>query len=260
MSLVSLAVRIIARNCISGQTWAEARVMDQPIDPIMEVVSNDEYVGKPAVALYTQRSKGTPCGLETQGGPQEQVLMAYVYLPPNKIDLPDGVAFEADNQTAGIVLNAMGRQIDAAMHFGNEAWVTLWRKFVLNVEVMKSQFVLVEIEDGVRVPCLEISYEIKTIAEPDFGAPLYGYWLELDTELRGMSAEGILLADLFKGLIEAPSGLEDFAQFQMNFGLTDPAFASTGLDPLAVNDDGTAPLLEDVPSEPDITVTTPDLI
>lgn len=256
MSLVSLAVRTIAREYLAGRTWAEERIMDQPIDPITEIMKTDGTAGKPVIALYTQRSTGKPVGLETQGGPQNIVLKVYIYIPPNRIDLPDSVVFEADNKTAGIVLNAMARQADAAMHYGNAPWIALWRTFVTNVELVKSQFVLIEIENSVRIPCLEISYEINTVAEPDFGVELYGGWLKLDTELR-KEAEGIILADLIKPLIEDPTGLEDFATFQMNFGLTDAAHQATGLAPVVVTDDGEAPPLVGVPSAPDLTITTP---
>jgi len=252
MSLISLATRAIFQEMLRNRTWAEDRILDQPIDPVQEVLRGADERGKPVIAVYTSKAEGKPTGLDTQGGVQEIDLMVYAYLPPRKIELPDSVTFEIDNTGAGLALNVMGRQVDAAQHYGNADWVKLWRKFVLSIESRTDRFVLVEIERGLPVPCLEIQYRLRAVAEADFAKPLYGAWKELDTLLRASTVPGSAdLANLMKGLIESPANLFDYEAFQLNHGLTDNAFMSTGLAPLATKDDRSVPNADEIDARPD---------
>ncbi|MER9961640.1 hypothetical protein NKJ72_11845 [Mesorhizobium sp. M0045] len=251
MSLISLATRIVLARLLAGRTWAQDQIYDQPLDPITETLRAANAKPRPVIAIYTGEAKGKPVGLETQGGCQNIRTNVYVYLPPSKIELPDTVEFSIDNVGAGLALNTIGRQIDAAMHYGVPTWVKIWRRFVLKIDDKVSRFVLVEIQGGVKIPCMEIIYELDCVADADFGRPLYGAWLELDTLLRadGAGSEGEMLAEHIKGLIESPAGLRDYELFQTNFGLTDAAFEATGLAPLSGSvdeGDGSVPDLEDV--------------
>ncbi|MCO5144542.1 MAG: hypothetical protein M9895_00035 [Aquamicrobium sp.] len=258
MSLISLATRTILQEMLRGRTWAEDRILDQPIDPIQEVLRGADERGKPVIAVYTSKAEGKPTGLDTQAGVQSIDLNVYVYLPPRKIELPESVEFEIDNSGAGLALNVMGRQIDAAMHYGNADWIKLWRSFVLSVEKRTDRFVLVEIERGLPVPCLEILYEIRAVAEADFAKPLYGAWVDLDTLLRASEVPGSTdLADLIKGLIESPEDLFGYEVFQLNHGLTDEAYMAIGLAPLATNEDRSVPDVEEIDARPDELVITP---
>lgn len=261
MSLISLATRIMLVRLLAGRTWAQDQIYNSPLDPIAELMRAANAKPKPAIAIYTDQAQGKPVGLETQGGCQIVRTKVYIYLPPSKIELPDLVEFSIDNVGAALALNTIGRHVDAAMHYGNAPWVRLWRRFVLKIDDKVSRFVLVEIQSGVKIPCLEISYELDCVADADFGKPLYGAWIELDALLRadGAGSEGEILADHIKGLIEDPAGLHDYELFQMNFGLTDAAFEATGLAPLPSStdpDDGSAPNLEGVDA-PQQTVITP---
>lgn len=258
MSLISLATRTILLELLRNRTWAEERVLDQPVDPIQDVLRGADERGKPVIAVYTGKAEGKPVGHDTQGGVQSIDLMVYVYLPPRKIELPETVTFEIDNTGAGLALNVMGRQIDAALHSGNAPWVKLWRKFVLSVESRTDRFVLVEIERGLPVPCLEMKYQLRAVAEADFAKPLYGAWKELDTLLRASTIAGSAnLADLIKVLIESPAGLFDYERFQLNYGLTDEAYMAIGLAPLATNEDRSVPDVEEIDARPDELVMTP---
>lgn len=251
MSLIALATRVILVRLLTSRTWARKPVLDSPLDPIEEVLRAADAKPKPVIAVYTSESKGKPVGLETQGGKQNVRTAVYVYLPPSKVELPDGVGFAIDNVGSGLALSTLGRQIDAAMHLGDTPWLKVWRRFVTCIDEKTSRFVLVEIQSGVKVPCMEVIYELDCVADADFAKPLYGAWLDLDTLLRadGAGSEGELLADHIKGLIEKPQGLQPYEVFQANFGLTDAAFEATGLAPLsgAINpDDGTVPLVQSV--------------
>lgn len=140
-------------------------------------------------------------------------------------------------------MNLIGRQVDAALHFGNPEWLAVFRRFVTRGEGKVVGYVLVEVENSVRIPCLEIAYDLITVADADYGKPIYGAWADLDVLLR-KTEEGRHLADLIKSMIETPSGLLPYQQFQVNFGMTDAAIRAVGLGP--ITDDGSTPLLTDV--------------
>ncbi len=259
MSLISLATRVVLARLLQGSTWARDLILDQPLDPISEVLRATEGKSSTVIAIYTSEAKGKPVGMETQGGVQTVRMAVYAYIAPSRVDLPDEVEFSIDNVGSGLALGTLGRQIDAAMHMGKPAWQNVWRRFVLKVDDKVSRFVLVEVQGGVKVPCLEVLYDLDCVADADFGRPLYGAWLDLDGLLRadGHGSEGEMLADHIKTLIENPAGLPDYDVFQQNFALTDAAYQATGLAPLeTVN--GAVPDLEhvDVPMEGEITPPT----
>jgi len=250
MSLISAALRIIIRKAMLNKTWADERVFDQPLDPIDLLLKDaEDDWGRPIVTIYTQNTKGSPESKETQGGPQEISTKVFCYMPPSRIEI-DGHGADresVDNQSSGLVLNFIGRQVDGALHYGNEPWLSLWRKFVLYVEDVKTQFVLIELENGLRVPCLEIDYTHHTVAEPEYGTPIYGYWQDFDSAMREDGPEMTKIADMFKAMIENPNGLPSHELLQMNHGLTDTAIESTGLAPVTGSADQgqEAPLLSD---------------
>lgn len=263
MSLISLATRIVLARILSGRTWAADRILDQPLDPISEVLRGADRKQRPVIAIYTSQAKGKPVGLETQGGVQAVTMTIYVYLPPARIDLPEEVEFAIDNVGSGLALNTMGRQIDAAMHFGHAAWIALWRRFVLHVDDKVSRFVLVQVENGVKVPCMEVVYDLNCVADADFGKPLYGGWADLDALLRadGPATEGELLADHLKSLIELPAALQDYEVFQGNFGLSAAALDAIGVAPLATDpDDGGVPDLESVDAPMEVEIVGPQQV
>lgn len=254
MSLVSQALVTVVRKALTGRTWAAGNVLEQPVDPLAEMIRDGQ--GEPYLAIYSEQTKGEPTGTETQSGVRQVKLKLIAYVPPKVVVEQDEVSFEFDNTGAGLLLNLIGRQADAALHYGNSTWVDLFRKFVLRVEKVETRYLLIELENGVRVPALEACYEVQSVPEPEFGKPLYGAWLQLDTTLR-VTTEGAKVADMFKALIESPADLPDYQQFQMSTNLSDAAFRSTGLDPLAVDDEGAPPTVDDVGADPDIDVGVP---
>ena len=254
MSLVSQALLTVVRKALTGRTWAAENVLEQPVDPLAAMIRDGQ--GRPYLAVYSEQTKGEPSGTETQSGVRHIKLKLIAYVPPKVMVEQDEVSFEFDNTGAGLLLNLIGRQADAALHYGNTTWVDLFRKFVLCVEKVETRYLLIELENGVRVPALEACYDVQSVPEPEFGKPLYGAWQQLDTALRA-TPEGAKVADLFKALIEAPADLPDYQQFQIATNLSDAAFRSTGLDPLAVDDEGVPPTTNDVDADPDIGIGVP---
>jgi hypothetical protein len=230
--------------------------MEQPIDPLTEIVRDGQK--KPAIAVYVQEVEGQPESGETQSGPRMVTLKVVIYSPPSVSVDDNGVTLDFDDH-AGLLLNLMGRQVTAAMHYGNSAWVELFRRFIVGpkVETIKSRFLLIEIEAGVRIPAMEMEFYLSAIPEPEFGRALYGVWAALDTQLRTIPNEGNRLADLFKALIENPSDLPAFEQYQIATNLSNASYLDIGLAPLATGDDGEPVNIEEVDADPNITITPP---
>ncbi len=263
MSMVGQALLMIVARTLSGQT-AAAAVVEQPVEPIVEVMKRSGGSGQPVIAVYVESSESSPVGLETQSGQVETILKVIAYTPPSWRVGDDGVVFE--NEGTALGLNILGRQIDRALHYGNESWVKLFRGFAKHIDARKTRYLLIEIEDGIRIPAIEISYCFKrTVQEPEIGVPLFGQWLQLDTALR---AEGeTAVADMLKSLIESPAGLQPWQQYQMARNLTDAAFMATGSSPVMIDgefvvDEETdaLPPLEEVDAQPDeIDIVAPGL-
>lgn len=260
MSLVSQALVALTHYLLDGQTWADNQIMEQPVEPIDELLRGAGEAQKPVLAVYVESAKMQIQGRETQGEKGMLDLKVFAYIAPGRVKLPDGIGFALDGRQAGLTLNVLGRQIDAALHLGAAAWLPVWRKFVFSIEEREVRYMLVEVENAVKIPTMEICYRCSTIPDPDFGTPLYGAWLALDTALRTAGGEKETLADLFKGMIEAPAGLPDYKDLQANFGLTDAGLAATGLAPVpgSTTDVGDPVELTQVTPEIDVTIVPED--
>lgn len=232
MSILSLVNRFLLKKIVTDMTWAEDKIYEQPLDPIMDVMKEGAASKTPVIAIYTQEaSADEPVGLGEQFNVHSLTCMIYIYLPP-KVTVSEGeVSLEIDNHGAGLALDVVARQVFASMHHGNDAWISIWRKFALRFEKIKQSFVLHEIENGTNIPVMEIRLELSTVAEPSYGTPLYGAWLALDTKLReGGDPEQVQLADIIKAMIETPADLEPLDLIKMQFGLTDDGAAASGFD------------------------------
>lgn len=263
MSMVGQAVLIATDGVVRGKTWAGDRILQQPVDPIGEVLRSAGEEPGPVIATYVESSDFDVVGRQSQGRKATVELKIFVYLGPGRVAVPKGEDefFYLDQTTAGLLLNLMARQVDAALH-GDGDWVQIWRKFVSAIQRRRVLYLLVEVENGVKIPTLEISYTLETIPDPDFGVPLTVAWSMLDAKLRAGGEEQVALADLLKGMIVAPEGLPAYQDLQNNFGLTRAALAATGLGPVVPEavepDTGELPVLEEVEIGTDVAVGPPD--
>lgn len=233
MSLVAQALCITAQNLIKGQTWAGNDVLLQPVYPL-EAVMKEGRDAAPVIAVFAEHTKFDVEGRATQGRGARVELKFFVYNAPGTqritIDGAEVIEITLDTETAGLTLNAVARQIDAALHFGPDLWLECWNKMVLSIDDREIRYVLIEIEDGVKIPAAEIGYTLKAIPDPDFGGPLTVGWQKFDTALKA-TAEGTLVARLFETLITDPMGLPDWQLVKRNFGLTSEAIGTIGLGP-----------------------------
>jgi hypothetical protein len=266
MSMVGQAILISTEGVIKAATWAGDRLLQQPVDPIGEVLRGAGEGPGPVIAIYVESSDFDVIGRQSQGRKATVELKVFVYLGPGRVAVPKAGAgedefFFLDQSTPGLLLNLIARQVDAAFH-GDGDWVQIWRKFVSSITRRRVQYLLVEVENGVKIPTLEISYTLETIPDPDFGAPLTAAWSMLDAKLRSGGDEQAALADLFKAMIVAPEGLPSYRDIQNNLGLTPAALAAIGLGPVhpdAVDPDtGELPVLTEVGIVGEVTIGGPD--
>lgn len=255
MSLVAQAMVMTVARALRGKTWAQDRVFEQPVNPLSFALAEGD--GRPMLAIYTEHTTGKPRGLELQHGIQDLCLKIVAYVPPVVRVIEDGreVAFNSDS--AGLVLNLIQRQVASHLQVGNTPWVQLFRKLTARGTERKVRYLLIEFEDGVRLPSAELSIDLDCAPEPQIGAPVSGIWLTLDTLLREEGEDG--LADLLKASIETTEVLPEWAWLQAQLNLSDEAYLATGLAPLAVADNGQPPVLTDADIETTIQVSPPQV-
>lgn len=263
MSLTTQAVVAVTHYLLEDATWAGDRILEQPIDPVGDLLSHAGEGAQPVIAVYVEKSKTTVDGRNTQGDKSELDLKVIAYITPGVTKLPDTEEWEftLDANTAGLTLNVVARQIDAAFHVSTSVWLPIWKKFLYSIRSKEERYLLIEIENGVKIPAIEVSYHCDAIPDPDFGNPMSRAWQDLDAALRAQADSREKLADLFKSLIENPAGLPYFADFQNNHGLTDAAYAATGLGPMSgvVDDNGNVPGLEEVDVDASTIIVPEDL-
>jgi hypothetical protein len=257
MSLVAQAMVMTVTRALRGQTWAADRVYEQPINPLKFALSGPDNGGKPMLAVYVEHTTGAPRGLELQHGIQSMCIKIVAYVPPVVRVVEGGETLAFNNDSAALVLNLMQRQVLNHLQTGNTPWVQLFRKLSAGASERKSRFLLIEFEDGVRLPSAEMTIDLQCAPEPNIGEALKGPWLTLDGLLRG-EGEGEI-ADLIKASVEAGGQVPDWALLQAQLNLSDEAYLASGLAPLAVGEDGEAATLIDVEIDTQIEVTPPQV-
>jgi len=257
MALVGQALVMVIARALAQRTWAEGRVYEQPVNPLNQAFRNNQDIGKPAIAIYVETTDTESWGMELSHGVQKATTKIVVYCPP-KIKFVAGTdTVEFDSNSAGLVLRLVQRQVLAALQYGDTPWVSLLRRLVAKSTGYKSRFLLIEPEDGVRIPSVEISLDLECVPEPAIGRPLNGPWLQLDGLLRAEEEDAV--ADFFKAAIIEPQGLPEWAIVQSNLNVSDAAYLAMGLKPLAVDDDGEAVVLEDVGLDIQVEIAPPVL-
>jgi len=259
MSVVGQALVMVLSRALKGRTLAGQRVLEQPIDPITELFPESASKGNPVIAVYCQESEGNPIALETQRGPTKVTIKAIGYIPPVVEIQDEALTVKFENSGSGFVLSAMARQIDAALHVGNLTWVRLFRRLACSIESRKSRFLLIELENGVRIPSIEVEYQIEAVQEPEMGVPLFGAWLDMDAGLRAEGPEGVIVADMLKGLIEKPFDLPEHLVWQNSVNLTDAAAITSGLGPIVLDDDGNPIPLAGATNDVEIEIVPPEV-
>jgi hypothetical protein len=242
MSIASQAIITTARKLITGATWAGTNVEESPIDPVDGLV-NKAAEGEvlPYIAVYIERMTA-----KDDGGAGDADLKVYIYLPPNRVKMPDGEAFSPSRKNSGMTLNIITRQVENALAKTVEPWSEIWRKLVLSIGDRTYRQILIEHESGVRVPAVELSLALTVLREPEIGSPLSQTYQLLDAALRANGDEAV--ADVFKAAIENPADLESYQDAAMQLHMTSAAIEGLGIGPVtpdAVDEEGAIPVLAD---------------
>lgn len=254
MSLVSQALIFTASKVISGMTLAGADILRQPVDPIAEVMQLAQRAPAPVISIYAERVFAEIEGRATQGKNSEVSLKFFTYIAPGKqvVTLENGqevVQFTLDQTSAGLTLDLVARQIFAALHTRNDAWGALFRRLAYKFQSREERYILVEIENGVKIPASEVTLIVDAIPEPEFGVPIdqSPAMAEFCSALGDSGEEGIL-ASVFRAVIEQPSNLQAFAALKNSFALTQAGLEATGVAPYqgVTTDAGAVPPLNEV--------------
>lgn len=231
MSLVSLALRLVASRLVKGQTWAGDMVFNSPVDPLEEWKARvGEGESLPCIAIYTGKRKAEVTGKATQGKHATIDLVFNVLLPPTPILVGDMLEMSTSNTGGATAMDLISRQVEAAFRFGPQPWRSVWDIFVLSVLDVESRPLLFQIEAGNQVPCLEVIYTLKTIPDPDFGVELLPGWQALKDAMSS-DPDYADHAELIAGFITGPEGLPDWRKVQAALGLSDAAVRSIGISP-----------------------------
>jgi hypothetical protein len=247
MSLVSFAVRLIVTRAVTGRTFAGARVLNSPVEPLEDLLATDAPA-TPLIAVFTGLDEHEAEGRDLRGGRNKLTLTIQVLIPP-KLAV-GGLDFDARGPGAAAVLDFTWRQIARALAVETNPWARLFTTFVARIESITATPVLYEVdevrESRIRIPACEYVLAYHTLAEPMWGRPLAFAWADLDAAMR-TEPELIPLAGLVKDLIEKPDGMPDWRVVQAAFGWSDADIRACGLAPADATEAGEPPEL----AEPD---------
>lgn len=261
MSLVSFGLRLAVCRLLAGRTWAQERILNSPLDPVDDVVRQDNSGAvdpRPLIAVFTNDEKGNNEGRDIGGRPGSLDLIFFIYLPPDRVEIDDGeMVFETRTPGGAMALDLIWHQCRTALLFGPAAWREVYERFVNKVTDVRARPILIETEKGTRIPAKEVIVTLDVVPEPDLGKPLNPNWLALDTAMRAdESAEP--LADLIKAMIEQPSDLPSWQLERANLAVSEATIRALGLAPIDSTETGEAAELEEIEFSGENVVEPPD--
>lgn len=240
MSLVSFGLRLVASRLLRGQTWAGARIYNSPVDPVAEWQEGVEPgQAQPCIAIYSGKRVPHVVGKATQGKSATIDLVFNIFVPPTVIiaspetDGSPAITLETSNTGGAMVIDLIERQIEAAFRFGPDIWREIWDIMVVSVKGIESRPLLYEIEKTVQIPCVEVTYSLETIPDPDFGVPLLPAWAKLKAAMLA-DADYAASAPLLDQMISSPSGRLDWQVVQAALGLSLTAVDAFGMSPAEI--------------------------
>lgn len=244
MSIVSFAIRLAAARIVRNRTWAEDAVLISPVAPIDEVLRRAGPSPKPVIGVFTSETSSKPNGRDVGTKDNRVEITFFVYLPPTIRPLADGTII-LGVQASAMSLDIVARQILNELRGGTSPWKAIWDEMTVEVIEQDTKPVLVELDQGVRVACLEIRMAMTVIPEPPPGRALYSTWLKLDALLRS-DPETEPLADTIKDVIEYDTSVPSWRAAQMRMAYSDAAARAAGFAPADETETGEPAELEQV--------------
>jgi hypothetical protein len=254
MSIVSFAIRLAAARILRDKTWAEDAILISPVAPITEVLRRADPSPKPVIGVFTSETSSKPDGRDVGGKDNKVEITFFIYLPPIIRPLPDGT-IGLGVQASAMSLDIVARQIMNELRGSTSPWKAVWDKLTVAVVEHDSKPVLVELDQGVRVACLEIRMAMSVIPEPPPGRPLYSVWLTLDGLLRE-DPETEPLADAIKSAIEYDTSLPAWRVTQIRMAYSAAAARAAGFTPADETETGEPSELDEIEFSGENTVGT----
>jgi hypothetical protein len=223
MALVSFALRLIASRILKDHTLAGDGIHDSPVDPLAPWTNEEvDTPSKPIIAIYTTDNSSEGVGRSTTGGTQKITLAFNMFLPPDKVAIPDGeggVSIEVTTQNTGAAtaLDIVQRQVLSRFQTGDDAWQEVWRKFVLSVENVITKAQVYQLGTDLEIPAIAMTVEFSAIPEPDFAGTVTAGWQALFALMEN-EPEYQQLTPFIRGLIEGPAGLTDWQKLRYALG------------------------------------------
>lgn len=253
MSLAAFAARKSLCMLLRGNTWAQDRVLDAPLEPLEGFASGDAT--RPIIAVYTGAYTADGRGRDFLSVEGSRDFVIQLYFPPvtsdEALDALDGWK---PHPMAGAApaLDILTRQVQAAMQARTGDWNAIWTGLVCSYGKISDTPILMESEkQGLRIPCREITIRARMFSDPAFGVGLKGHYLNFYQLLQETEPE---LAEVFRTAAEAPEDLPDWRVAMASMGWTPQTAAAMGIAPV----DGSDPItLEDIRIDPAEVETVP---
>ena len=236
--LASFVARSALVGLLRGRTWAGGRVLNSPLEPLEELLSGDAV--RPMIAVFSGTYKGDVTGRELTGARNDLDIIIQLYIPPVT---SDGEESDLDGwmpdpmRGAAPALDILWRQVVCCLQGRTGDWNDIWNGVVARYTKVDSRPILIEGDEGIRIPCREITLSCVTISDPPLGEPLRSTYADFEQKLRDGCDEA--LADVFKAAAEAPESLPDWQIAIAAMGWSRTAAAAVGFsEPLVADDDG----------------------
>lgn len=246
MSLVPVALRIIAENLLKNMTWAEDQILNMPMFPLAEVMKRAQPEQKPIIAVFTPSMDMDPLGRDIDDGLQSIKLQFYIYVSPGKTSIStDEFQLSIDMTNVPTHLGIIARQIMTGLKSQKSAWSRLWAKFAVEYKEASSEYVLHEVEAGVPIPCLSITLSVSALPEPDIGSEPNPIWAEFLEALQTVE-DGDQWVTVLRSSIVGDEDIPDYDLVRRQTGVSEVAAVNAGINPLpeTVTDDEPAVLTD----------------
>jgi len=232
--LSDFAVRLIFQQGVRGRTWAQTRVMNQPVDPLT-MIADDQQSFTPAIGVFSGEAIHKVTGQDITGfEDSKSTLTVAFYCPPSARVTLDGqeIQIEGNGPLAAFALDVMMYQARMALLAPDNPWGRLWARFVPKIEAVNITPPFLELSAGdTRVFMRAMEIEYCPLRDPPFGRAMTESWQALHDL---MLEDGGLrpLAPLLKSAIETPAIEPDWQYAIMQLALSDTAALNTGIRPL----------------------------
>jgi hypothetical protein len=229
--------RVTVQQALRGKTLAGTRVLNSPMVALKDIVDSTSHF-QPVIVVASSDYSSDITGHDLHGGNATSKMTITVMMPPSgridfngrQYDIPATGPFHA---ALGDII--IGQIVRALLDYENP-WARLWPRIAHSIAKMSKSPPYLEAEESLAIPARVLMLEYRPIADPAIGRPMsdtYRAFHDLMAADNGMKA----LAPLFKGAIEDPAEVPDWAFIIMQLGLPDVAATNTGIRPLVVDGD-----------------------